>query len=150
MSLDANPKHSSDARSANDQMVAEHRDAINENSKSPKYALSPEILKDIFFDFNSPTLRTDMKNSLIGDVSYLKIHVAEPVKIEGYCDERGTDEYNLALGNKRAYSVKQFLVAEGIDGSRLKTISYGKERPVCSEHDESCYQLNRRVHFDDK
>ena len=150
MSLDATPKVSAESRSGGEPIAPDHPQAVTEKNLASKTGPFPENLNDIYFDFNSPTLRSDMKGSLIGDVTYLKTHMNEPVKIEGYCDERGTDEYNLALGNKRAYSVKQFLLAEGVDASRLKTISYGKERPVCSDHDESCYRLNRRVHFDEK
>jgi len=69
------------------------------------------------------------------------------IMVEGHCDERGSAEYNLGLGDRRASSAKEFLVSLGLPGDRLKTISYGKERPQCTEADETCYQKNRRVHF---
>jgi peptidoglycan-associated lipoprotein len=111
-------------------------------------AVSPEAaLKDIYFDYDTPLIRKDMKGVLDGDADLLNKKKGVKVKIEGYCDERGTGEYNLALGNKRAYSVKKFLIAEGVESQRLSTISYGKEKPVCTEHNEDCYKLNRRAHL---
>ena len=69
------------------------------------------------------------------------------IKVEGYCDERGTEEYNLVLGNRRAETVRRLLISLGVEPSRIATISYGKDKPFCTEHNETCYQENRRGHF---
>ena len=109
------------------------------------YKESP--LKDIFFDFDRSEIRPDAKAPLSADVAWLKVHPKAAVTIEGHCDERGTIEYNLALGGRRAKASKDYLVAAGVNGSRLKTMSYGKERPFVLGHDESAWKWNRRDHF---
>jgi peptidoglycan-associated lipoprotein len=106
-----------------------------------------EPMKDIYFDYDRAIIKPDMKAALDHDVAYLKSNSQATVQLEGHCDERGTNEYNLALGEKRAHSVKQFLVSQGIKAVRISTISYGEDRPFCKEETESCYQQNRRVHF---
>ena len=104
-------------------------------------------LKDIFFDFDKSSIRADMKKSLVENVQWLKVNPTVSIIIEGHCDERGTGEYNLALGQRRAKSVTNYLVAAGIDAKRIKVISYGKERPFATGHDESAWKLNRRAHL---
>lgn len=104
-------------------------------------------LKDIFFDFDKSSIRADVKRSLIENVQWLKAHPTASIIIEGHCDERGTGEYNLALGQRRARSVTNYLVAAGIDAKRIRVISYGKERPFATGHDESAWKLNRRAHL---
>jgi len=114
----------------------------------PKPAAAVETgIKDIFFDFDNATIRSDQMPLLQQDFSYLKAHEQVKVTVEGYCDERGTEEYNLALGQRRADTVKQALVAEGIAADRINTISYGKDKPFAPGHDESAWRLNRRDHF---
>lgn len=81
------------------------------------------------------------------DAAFLTQHPASKFTVEGHCDERGSIEYNVALGDKRANSVKNALIAAGVTAERINTISYGKERPFCNEHDEACWQQNRRGHF---
>ena len=81
------------------------------------------------------------------NADWLRANPAVRVEIEGHCDERGTSEYNLALGAKRAGAAKDYLAALGVSADRMSTISYGEELPICKEHDESCWQSNRRVHF---
>jgi peptidoglycan-associated lipoprotein len=110
-------------------------------------AAAPIQLQDAFFDFNKSLIRTDGKNALQIDAELLKENPNLKVQIEGHCDERGTEEYNLALGNRRAETVKRYLGALGVDPARISTISYGKDKPFCTEHNESCYQQNRRDHF---
>lgn len=104
-------------------------------------------LKDAFFDFDKSDIRADQREPLTADGSWLRQHSTADVRIEGHCDERGTAQYNLALGERRAESVKEYLVDLGVDSKRIKTISYGKERPFAQGHDESAWALNRRDHF---
>ncbi len=104
-------------------------------------------LKDIFFDFDRADLRPDARDTLRANADWLKSNQSARIEIEGHCDERGTNEYNLALGAKRAQTAKDYLVSLGISGERLSTISYGEEIPVCTEHEESCWRQNRRARF---
>lgn len=121
---------------------------VTEEVVKPSEPVKPEEgLKDVFFDFDKSTINPEMKSVLDHDANWLKTKAQVKVQIEGHADERGTNEYNLALGEKRAHSVKQFLASEGVKASRLSTISYGEDRPYCTEHNESCYKLNRRAHF---
>jgi peptidoglycan-associated lipoprotein len=107
--------------------------------------------QDAFFDFDMSEVRTDGRDALTHDAALLKqIFQQDPnfsVVVEGHCDERGSAEYNLALGDRRATSAKDFLVQLGVPADRLKTISYGKERPQCTEASEDCWQKNRRAHL---
>lgn len=105
------------------------------------------VLKDVFFDFDKSSIRPDAKQSLDENVKWLKANPNAALTIEGHCDERGTREYNLGLGQRRAKAAKDYLVSAGIDPKRIKIISYGKERPFASGHDESAWKLNRRAHF---
>jgi len=150
--LDASSKQVKEAPHATENAPSGSQSTVDENAMNRKMAKAEPgeagiSLKDVYFDFNTPVIRSDMKNVLEADTTLIKTKEGVKVKIEGYCDERGTGEYNLALGNKRAHSVKQFLIAEGVNSHRLSTISYGKEKSVCNEHNEDCFKLNRRVHF---
>ena len=98
----------------------------------------------IYFDFDSHAVRADAQATLQKQAAWLQKYPAVRLVVEGHCDERGTREYNLALGDRRAYAVKEFLVSLGVDAGRLTTKAYGKERPVCSESDEACWAQNRR------
>ena len=104
-------------------------------------------LKDIYFDFDQYNLSTDARDVLKSHSGWLKNSASAQVEIEGHCDERGTGEYNLALGAKRAQTAKDYLVTLGIPAGRITTISYGKELPVCQEHSEECWQKNRHDRF---
>ncbi len=104
-------------------------------------------LKDIFFDFDRADLRPDARDTLRANADWLKSNSTARIEIEGHCDERGTNEYNLALGAKRAQTAKDYLVSLGVSTERLSTISYGEEIPVCTEHNESCWHQNRRARF---
>ena len=104
-------------------------------------------LKDIFFDFDKSNIRDDAKGNLSEDAQWLRANPKAQITIEGHCDERGTAEYNLGLGERRAKAAKDYLVAAGIDAKRIKMISYGKERPFVLGHDESAWKWNRRAHF---
>jgi peptidoglycan-associated lipoprotein len=104
-------------------------------------------LKDAFFEYAKADLRDDVRTALAADAEWLKRYRSVQFLIEGHCDERGTSEYNLALGDRRANAAKEYLVSLGVDASRVKTVSYGRERPFCSESTEDCWQQNRRGHF---
>lgn len=104
-------------------------------------------LSDIHFDYNDFTIRAQDGEILRTNATWLGSHPNTRVQVEGHCDERGSEEYNIALGAKRAQAAKDYLVTLGIVGGRISTISYGKELPLCTEHNESCWERNRRAHF---
>ncbi|MGA3016525.1 MAG: OmpA family protein [Bryobacteraceae bacterium] len=108
-------------------------------------------VQDAFFDYDKSDIRGDARDALTRDAGALKAILADfptaAILLEGHCDERGSAEYNLGLGDRRSTSAKEFLESLGVPADRLRTISYGKERPQCTDADEACYQKNRRVHF---
>jgi peptidoglycan-associated lipoprotein len=104
-------------------------------------------LQKIYFDYDSYALRPDAMKTLTENADKVKQVPDVLIQIEGHCDERGTQEYNLSLGEKRALAVRDYLIKLGISGDRLLTISYGKERPVAAGHDESAWKQNRRCEF---
>jgi peptidoglycan-associated lipoprotein len=103
--------------------------------------------EDIYFEFDKSTLTPAAQDNLLRKAEWLRENPNTAVTIEGHCDSRGTNEYNLALGDRRAESAKAFLVDLGISASRLTTISYGEERPVCNQQNEECWAKNRRDNF---
>jgi len=104
-------------------------------------------IKDIYFDYDKSDIRADQQSSIQADIAFLTQHSNMNFTVEGHCDERGSTEYNLALGDNRANSVKNALVQGGVSADNIKTISYGKEKPFCTDHNEECWQQNRRGHF---
>jgi peptidoglycan-associated lipoprotein len=102
----------------------------------------------IHFDYDKAALRPDDQAGLDQKVAILTANAAVRIRISGHCDERGSDEYNLALGNRRATAAKQYLVSHGIDASRIETVSYGEERPIATGHDEDSWAQNRRDEFE--
>jgi peptidoglycan-associated lipoprotein len=108
-------------------------------------------IQDAYFDYDQHALRPDAMSTLQADAKTLAEIISQYPKfnltVEGYCDERGSAEYNLALGEARAQQAKEFLVSLGLPGAQLKTVSYGKERQVCTEQNETCWQKNRRAHI---
>ena len=104
-------------------------------------------LSDIHFDYNDYTVRQGDGEILRGNADWLQKNPGRRVQIEGHCDERGSEEYNIALGARRAQAAKEYLQTLGIAGDRLSTISYGKELPLCTEHTDDCWAENRRDHF---
>jgi peptidoglycan-associated lipoprotein len=100
--------------------------------------------EDIYFDFDKSNLKPESKAILRKRASWLRNNMSSSIRIEGHCDERGSNEYNLALGERRAHAAKQFLMALGISGDRILTISYGEERPAAPGHDEGAWEKNRR------
>jgi peptidoglycan-associated lipoprotein len=133
---------------------------VSEPAPPPPPAAAPKVsfeqmlsgsVVDAYFDYDKSDIREDARAALTKDADALKAIFASfpdaSVTVEGHCDERGSAEYNLALGDRRATAAKEFLVQLGVSGDKLKTISYGKERPQCTDHDETCWQKNRRAHF---
>jgi len=104
-------------------------------------------VQTIYFDYDKADIRPDQVSQLEANASWLKQNRGVKFTIEGHCDDRGSAEYNIGLGDRRANSVKEFLIKQGVDPSNIKTISYGEERPVCTEETEQCYQRNRRAAF---
>jgi peptidoglycan-associated lipoprotein len=106
-----------------------------------------ENVRDAYFDFNKADIRTDARQALGQTADFLRKYPQMKVTIEGHCDERGSTEYNIALGDRRASAVKNYLVQLGIAADRMTTVSYGKEKPFCTESNEECWQRNRVGHF---
>jgi peptidoglycan-associated lipoprotein len=108
-------------------------------------------IQDAYFDYDARSLRSDAISTLAADskelAEILQQYPGYKLKVEGYCDERGSAEYNVALGDARAKAAKDYLVNAGVAASQLDTVSFGKETQVCTEHDEACWQKNRRVHI---
>lgn len=110
-------------------------------------ALFLQNVKDAYFDYNKSDVRDDAHDALQKDAEFLRSYPQVSVTLEGHCDERGSEEYNLGLGQRRADAAKQYLVSLGISADRIKSMSWGKEHPFCTEHNETCWQQNRRAHF---
>lgn len=108
-------------------------------------------IQDAYFDYDKHDIRPDAQKTLTEDshtlAEILKQYPDYKLTVEGHCDERGSDEYNMALGDARAKHAKEFLVGLGLPDNQLKTVSYGKDKPACTDHDESCWQKNRRAHI---
>ncbi len=108
-------------------------------------------IQDAYFDYDKHTIRSDAQAALQKDAQTLAEIIKQypdfKLTVQGYCDERGSEEYNLALGDARAKQAKDYLASMGLPGDQLRTISYGKDKPVCTDHDEDCWQKNRRAHI---
>lgn len=104
-------------------------------------------VKDAYFDFNKADLRTDARTALAHDADYLRAHPYLKITVEGHCDDRGGEEYNLGLGDRRAAATKDYLVSQGIPANRIQIVSFGKEHPFCTADDDACWQENRRGHL---
>jgi peptidoglycan-associated lipoprotein len=114
---------------------------------APQEFAPDAALADIFFDFDKSVIRPDAAKVLRTSAEWLSARPGHAVLIEGHCDERGTDAYNLALGDRRAKATQEFLLAHGVAARRITVISYGEQRPQCTAHNEECWSRNRRVHF---
>ena len=114
---------------------------------SPKEFVESAALRDVYFDFDHYDVRAGDKGTLDENAKWLKSNQSALLLIEGHADERGTNEYNLALGERRAKATRDYLVSVGIDAGRITVISYGEERPICTEKTEGCWAKNRRAHF---
>jgi len=123
-------------------------ESVSENSSSEADKLNAQgVLKPIQFDFDKADIRADAQQTMSANAGRMREHGSLKVRIEGHCDERGTVEYNLALGDRRARAARDYLVSVGIPAQRLRTISFGKERPLDPGHNESAWSVNRRAEF---
>ena len=111
------------------------------------HAYKAGLLGDVYFDFDKSDLTEPSRARLARNAEFLRAHPEFQLSIEGHCDERGTNEYNLALGERRAKSTMNYLVSQGVQANRITIISYGEERPACTEKSEACWAKNRRSHF---
>jgi len=127
-------------------VIEERREVLVVERPEPATFTEDADVKPIYFDFDRSDIRPGDARILESNATWLKTNDVL-VLIEGQCDERGTDEYNLALGDRRARAAMNYLVALGVKADRISTVSYGKERPVCTEHAEECWALNRRAHM---
>jgi peptidoglycan-associated lipoprotein len=112
-----------------------------------RYLQGKGLIRDAFFEYAEATLSSDAQAALTTSANWLKSNPKYNLLVEGHCDERGTEQYNLALGDKRAQQAKDYLVASGVDASRIRTVSYGEERPFDPGHDENAWGQNRRAHL---
>jgi peptidoglycan-associated lipoprotein len=142
--LDAKGPGGSAEASARVTVTAPPAPAVSQMSLDELFA---SHVKDVFFDFNKYDIRGDERTTASSDAQFLLQHPELKVVVEGHCDDRGSEEYNLGLGDNRAQTIKAYLVQAGVPADRIRTISYGKEKPFCSENDEQCWQQNRRDHF---
>ncbi len=143
--------------SASRQSSNPYQSASNNPSRMPDAATRARIqdllnrIQDAYFDYDKHTIRPDAQTALKTDAQTLGDIIRQypefKLKVEGYCDERGSEEYNIALGDARAKQAKDFLASMGVPGEQLTVISFGKDKPVCTEHDEDCWQKNRRAHI---
>jgi peptidoglycan-associated lipoprotein len=118
-----------------------------DDMRAEQVASAAAGLRDVYFGYDSWTISEEGRQALSRDAQWMKSNSGAAVKVEGHCDERGTSAYNMVLGEKRAKAVRNYLVELGVSANRLSVVSYGKERPFCADHAESCFQQNRRGHF---
>ncbi|MEJ5227497.1 peptidoglycan-associated lipoprotein Pal [Thermodesulfovibrio sp.] len=143
----------SEQTKTNDMIQKEDKTAENKSSELSSQDIREQIRRiqeevgDIYFDYDKYDIRQNDIPMLKKVASFLQKYPRVRVIIEGHCDERGTNEYNFALGQKRANAAKQYLITLGVPSSRIDIVSYGEEKPVCTEQNEACWQKNRRAHF---
>jgi len=127
--------------------------AVSVNAPAPPPTPAPaatpfeQAVHDAYFDYDKADIRSDSREALAQTAEYLKANSSIRITIEGHCDERGSTEYNLGLGDRRSAAVREYLVSLGVSADRMNTVSFGKEKPFCLEHNETCWQQNRRGHF---
>ena len=126
---------------------ARRRAGLTKEEKAEEMAALEAGLQDVFFGYDKWTLSDAGIDALNQDAKYLKDHPGSLLKIEGHCDERGSGDYNMVLGDKRAKAARNYLIESGVRPKQVTIVSFGKERPFCFDRDESCYQQNRRGHM---
>ena len=151
------PQSRSNSSASRSSAASPYQSASNNPSRMPDAATRARIqdllnrIQDAYFDYDKHTIRPDAQSALktdaqtLGDI--IRQYPSFKLTVEGYCDERGSEEYNMALGDARAKQAKEFLASMGVPGDQLNVISFGKDKPVCSDHDEDCWQKNRRAHI---
>ena len=112
-----------------------------------RYAMEKGLLGDVYFEYDKADLTTTATDRLASNAAFMREHANLVFTVEGHCDERGTNAYNLALGDRRANSASSYLTSLGVSGNRMGSVSYGEERPQCTDSNESCWSRNRRAHF---
>ena len=131
-----------------EEKITEQRFAKIESKEEPiRYSEEKDVFEDIYFDYDEYDIRDDAKPVLENIALWLLKNKSAKILIEGHCDSRGTSEYNLALGDRRSKSTKDYLGALGISSNRVEMLSYGEEKPLCLDESEECMELNRRAHF---
>jgi peptidoglycan-associated lipoprotein len=148
-SLGSGAKNAGDGRASKTRESTTSSGSSLDQLKQGKPPVTPASspLKDVFFEFDSYALKADARDTLKSNADWLKSNLSARVEVEGHCDERGTSEYNLALGAKRSQAAKDYLISLGISPERISTISYGAEIPLCTERTENCWRQNRRARF---
>ena len=131
-----------------EQKIASGKESVESQEKGSGTMEGKEgMFNDIHFDFDKYDIKNEDKSGLKAIASWMTKNTGAKLSVEGHCDERGTNEYNLALGDRRAKAVKDYLVSLGVPSSKVETISYGEEKPLCTEQTEECWAKNRRAHF---
>ena len=131
-----------------EQKIASGKESVESQEKGTGAMEEKEgMFKDINFDYDKYNIKDEYKSELKSVASWMTKNSAAKLSVEGHCDDRGTNEYNLALGDRRAKAVKDYLVSLGVSSSKVETISYGEEKPLCTEQTEECWAKNRRAHF---
>jgi peptidoglycan-associated lipoprotein len=128
-------------------LTSRRRAELTKEEKAAEKAAIDAGLQDVFYGYDQWAVPDGGMEALNHDAAYLKDHPEAVLRIEGHCDERGTSDYNIVLGDKRAKAARSYLVEAGVSPKQVAIVSFGKERPFCFEHDESCYQQNRRGHL---
>lgn len=141
------PAEGSNVKESKGQVDNGNNSGINLDLNGDSDSNKAGALKTVYFDFNSAALSDATKEALDNNANFLKTNTSVKVQVEGHCDERGGVQFNLALGERRAKGVREYLIGKGIEGSRISTISFGKERPVAFGHDEEAWSKNRRANF---
>jgi peptidoglycan-associated lipoprotein len=131
-----------------EQKIASGKESVESQEQAARALEEKEgMFKDIHFDFDKYDVKDEYKSELKSIASWMTKNSTAKLSVEGHCDERGTNEYNLALGDRRAKAVKDYIVSLGVPSSKIETISYGEEKPLCTEQTEECWAKNRRAHF---
>ena len=141
-------KEQPEAAKGPEKMTEEKAGTVTSEDMPPGYAEGKEgMFEDVLFDYDKYDVKESYRAALKAVSAWMVKNSSSSVSLEGHCDERGTNEYNLALGDRRAKAVKDFLVSLGVPSTRIETISYGEEKPVCTEQSEACWAKNRRAHI---
>ena len=130
-----------------EQKIASGKESVESQEGAGAAEGKEGMFKDIHFDFDKYDIKNEDKSELKTIASWITKNPRAKLSVEGHCDERGTNEYNLALGDRRAKAVRDYLVSLGVTSSKIETISYGEEKPLCTEQTEECWAKNRRAHF---